>query len=73
MEFVDFKIMFIIALSLMGLVVNSKETSEFKLPTNFKPVSYRLDVTTHLDDQFMFEGVVDIKVSMHELKKNHNN
>jgi len=64
MEFVVFK-MFIIALSLMGSVVNSKETSEFKLPTNFKPVSYRLDVTTHLDDKFMFEGVVDIKVSIH--------
>jgi len=58
--------MFIIALSLMGSVVNSKETSEFKLPTNFKPVSYRLDVTTHLDDKFMFEGVVDIKVSIHK-------
>ncbi|XP_001944764.2 aminopeptidase N [Acyrthosiphon pisum] len=63
MEFVGFKMIFIVALFLMGSVVNSKESSEFKLPTNFKPVSYRLDVTTYLDDKFMFEGVVDIQMT----------
>lgn len=62
---------FIVALSLMGSVVNSKESSEFKLPTNFKPVSYRLDVTTYLDDKFMFEGVVDIQVSLQDLLVTH--
>ncbi|XP_022171836.1 aminopeptidase N-like [Myzus persicae] len=63
MKFVGFKMIFIIALSLMGSVVNSKESSEFKLPTNFKPVNYRLDVTTYLEDKFMFEGMVDIRMS----------
>lgn len=63
MKFVGFKMFFIIALSLMGSVVNSKETSEFKLPTNFKPVSYELHLVTHLEDKFMFEGVVVIRVS----------
>lgn len=61
----------------MGSVVISQETSEFKLPTNFKPVSYRLDVTTHLEDKFMFEGIVDIQVSTqrksNELYKTFNN
>ncbi|XP_008182457.2 aminopeptidase N [Acyrthosiphon pisum] len=60
MEFMSFKMIFIIALSLMGSVVNSKETSDYKLPTNFKPVSYELYVVTHLEDKFMFEGVVSI-------------
>eukprot|EP00102_Acyrthosiphon_pisum_P026390 XP_016663600.1 PREDICTED: uncharacterized protein LOC107884954 [Acyrthosiphon pisum] len=61
MKFVGFKMIFIIALSLMRSVVNSEETSDFKLPTNFKPVSYELNVTTHLEDKFMFEGVVCIR------------
>lgn len=64
MELVGFKMIFIIALSLMGSVVNSKETYEFKLPTNFNPVSYQLNVITHLEDKFMFEGLVYIHVSM---------
>ncbi|XP_016660468.1 aminopeptidase N isoform X2 [Acyrthosiphon pisum] len=63
MKFVGFKMIFIIALSLMGSVVNSEETSDFKLPTNFKPVNYELNVTTHLDDKFMFEGVVCIRMT----------
>nr|BAH72588.1 ACYPI001900 [Acyrthosiphon pisum] len=62
MKFVGFKIIFIIALSLMGSVVNSEETSDFRLPTNFKPVSYELNVVTHLEDKFMFEGVVCIRM-----------
>lgn len=73
MEFVGFKMLFVIALSLMGSVVHSKDSSEFKLPTNFKPVSYRLDVTTYLDDKFMFEGVVDIQVSYFDRDTSHNN
>jgi len=53
----------IIAVSFLMIVVNSsQENSEFRLPTNFKPISYQLDVTTHLDDKFTFDGVVDIKV-----------
>lgn len=53
----------IIAISSLIIgVISSQENSEFRLPTNFKPISYRLDVTTHLDDKFTFEGVVDIKV-----------
>ena len=63
MKFVGFKMIFIVALSLMGSVVNSEETIDFKLPTNFKPVSYELNVVTHLEDKFMFEGVVCIRVS----------
>ncbi|XP_016663890.1 aminopeptidase N-like isoform X2 [Acyrthosiphon pisum] len=63
MKFVGFKMIIIIALSLIGSVVNSQETSEFKLPTNFKPVSYELNVVTHLEDKFMFEGVVCIRMT----------
>lgn len=56
---------FIVGLSLLWAVVGAQQNvSEFRLPTNFKPISYRLDVTTHLDDRFVFEGVVDIKVSV---------
>lgn len=43
-------------------VARSQEVPEYRLPTTFKPVSYRLDVTTHLEDEFTFEGVVNIKV-----------
>ncbi|XP_025198945.1 aminopeptidase N-like [Melanaphis sacchari] len=67
MDFVVFKMIYIIALSLMGLVVNSKEISEFKLPTNFKPISYRLNVTTHLENKFMFEGLIDIQITCVEV------
>ncbi|XP_029346688.1 aminopeptidase N [Acyrthosiphon pisum] len=63
MKFVGFKMIFIVALSLMGSVVNSEETIDFKLPTNFKPVSYELNVVTHLEDKFMFEGVVCIRMT----------
>eukprot|EP00102_Acyrthosiphon_pisum_P019671 XP_016656881.1 PREDICTED: aminopeptidase N isoform X2 [Acyrthosiphon pisum] len=63
MKFVGFKLIFIIALSLMGSVVNSEETSDFKLPTNFKPISYELNVTTYLEDKFVFEGVVGIRMT----------
>ncbi|XP_029344595.1 aminopeptidase 1 isoform X2 [Acyrthosiphon pisum] len=63
MKFVGFKMIFIIALSLMRSFVNSEETSDFKLHTNFKPVSYELNVTTHLEDKFMFEGVVCIRMT----------
>ncbi|XP_060868466.1 aminopeptidase N-like [Metopolophium dirhodum] len=63
MKFVGFKMIFIIALSLLGPVVNSKETSEFKLPTNFNPVSYELYVDTYLEDNFMFDGVVGIRMT----------
>jgi len=73
MEFVGFKMLLILTLSLMGSVVNSKESSDYKLPTNFNPVSYRLDVTTYLDDKFMFEGVVDIQVSSHRRDTSYNN
>ncbi|XP_026808314.1 aminopeptidase N-like [Rhopalosiphum maidis] len=62
MGFVVFKMISIIALFLMGSVENSKDINELKLPTNFKPLSYRLNVTTHLEDKFMFEGVVDIQI-----------
>lgn len=55
---------FIIVLTLlMSVVARSEEIPGYRLPTNFKPISYRLDITTHLDDKFIFEGVVDIKVS----------
>lgn len=73
MEFVGFKMIFIVVLFLMRSVVDSKESSEFKLPTNFNPVSYRLDVTTYLDDQFIFEGVVDIQVSLYSRDIGHIN
>jgi len=73
MDFVVFKMISIIALFLMGSVENSKDINEIKLPTNFKPISYRLNVTTHLEDKFMFEGVVDIQVSIHERDKRHKN
>lgn len=64
MDFEVVKMRFIVALSLVAAaVVHSQKTTEFRLPTNFKPISYRLDVTTHLEDKFVFEGVVDIKVS----------
>jgi len=63
MKFVGFKMIFIIALFLLGSVVNSKETSEFKLPTNFNPFRYELYVDTYLEDEFMFDGVVGIRVS----------
>lgn len=66
MEFGILKMRYIIALSLIGAVAHSEEISEFRLPTNFKPISYRLDITTHLEDKFTFEGIVDIKVSMKE-------
>ncbi|VVC39573.1 Hypothetical protein CINCED_3A003208 [Cinara cedri] len=57
------KMRFIISLTLLWAVVCSAlNSSEFRLPDNFKPISYRLDVTTHLDDKFVFEGVVDIKI-----------
>lgn len=61
-----FKMRFIVGLSLLLWAVAGAQqnVSEFRLPTNFKPISYRLDVTTHLDDRFVFEGVVDIKVSV---------
>ncbi|XP_029342693.1 aminopeptidase N isoform X2 [Acyrthosiphon pisum] len=62
MKFAGFKIIFIIALSLMGSV-KSEETSEFKIPSNFKPVSYELNLVTHLEDKFMFEGVVGIRMT----------
>lgn len=71
MNFVIFKMIYIITLFLLGSIVNSKDI--LKLPTNFKPISYRLNVTTHLEYQFMFEGVVDIQVSTHERDKSHNN
>lgn len=51
----------------MGSAAISKETSEFKLPTNFNPVSYELNVVTHLEDKFMFEGVVGIRVSTQQI------
>ncbi|XP_008186165.1 aminopeptidase N isoform X2 [Acyrthosiphon pisum] len=63
MKFVGFKMIFIIALSLMGSVVNSKETSEFKLPPNFNPTRYELDINTYLEDKFMFEGLATIFVT----------
>lgn len=66
MEFGTFKMRYIIALSLIGAFAHSEDISEFRLPTNFKPISYRLDVTTHLEDKFIFEGIVDIKVSIKE-------
>jgi len=63
MEFGAFRMRYIIALTLLiGAVVRPENISEFRLPSTFKPVSYRLDVTTHLEDKFTFEGVVDIKV-----------
>lgn len=59
-----FKMWYIIALSLLtGEVARSQEVTSHRLPGNFKPATYRLDITTHLDDKFVFEGVVDIKVS----------
>jgi len=63
MELIGFKMIFIVALSLMGSVVNSKETGVFKLPTNFNPFNYEMNVITHLEDKFMFEGLVKIQVS----------
>jgi len=63
MEFAGFKMIFIIALSLMGSVVNSKKVSEFKLPTNFNPVNYQLNINTELEDKFLFAGKVGIHVS----------
>lgn len=56
---------FIIVLTfLMSVVARSEEIAGYRLPTNFKPINYRLDITTHLDDKFIFEGVVDIKVNV---------
>jgi aminopeptidase N len=49
----------------------SQEVPEYRLPTTFKPISYRLDVTTHLENKFTFEGVVDIKVSVRRLTFEH--
>lgn len=54
-----------------SVVVNSKESSEFKLPTNFKPTSYQLDVTTYLEDKFLFEGEVAINVSTNQSDTSH--
>jgi len=48
----------------MTAIVRPQEVSEYRLPADFKPVSYRLDVITHLEDKFTFDGVVDIKASI---------
>lgn len=48
---------------LMRVAARSEKISEYRLPTNFKPTNYRLNIITHLDDKFIFEGVVNIKVS----------
>lgn len=64
MEFKVIKMKFIAtSLMMVAAIVHSKKMTEFRLPMNLKPVSYRLNVTTHLEDKFMFKGVVDIKVS----------
>lgn len=68
MEIGVVKMRFIVVMSLIGAtVVHSQQTTEFRLPTNLKPVSYQLNVTTHLEDKFIFEGVVDIKVSSYNI------
>lgn len=51
-------------LILGAVFARSQEVPEYRLPTTFKPISYRLDVTTHLENKFTFEGVVGIKVSV---------
>lgn len=66
MEFGAFKMRLIVAaLTLIGAFARAQNTavSEFRLPTNFKPISYTLDVTTHLENKFAFEGIVGIRVS----------
>lgn len=63
LTFWDFTMRFIVVLSLIMGFAHSQEISEFRLPKTFKPVSYRLDINTHLD-KFTFDGVVDIKVSV---------
>lgn len=64
LDFKGLNMWFVIVLTfLMCVVARSEEIAEYRLPTNFKPISYRLDITTHLDDRFIFEGVVNIKVS----------
>lgn len=64
MESWRIKMWHIVVLTLMmSVVACSEKISEYRLPKNFKPINYRLNITTHLDDEFIFEGVVEIKVS----------
>lgn len=65
MEFGVFKMTFTVAaLFLIGASARPEMPhSGFRLPSEFKPISYDLTVITHLEDKFQFEGVVHIKVS----------
>lgn len=60
MEMIMFKISYIIGLSLIGTIVQS---DDIWLPNNIKPILYKINKTIHLENEFKFEGTVNIKVS----------
>uniref|UniRef100_A0A2S2QD74 Aminopeptidase N n=1 Tax=Sipha flava TaxID=143950 RepID=A0A2S2QD74_9HEMI len=61
--YVEMRFAVALFLVLGAAFARSQEVPEYRLPTTFKPISYRLDVTTHLENKFTFEGVVDIKIT----------
>ncbi|XP_050433287.1 aminopeptidase N-like [Adelges cooleyi] len=57
------RLMVLVLLSIAA-AVNSQQVSNYRLPKTMKPMSYRLDIITHLDvDNFKFEGSVYIKIT----------
>ncbi|XP_050540509.1 aminopeptidase N-like [Daktulosphaira vitifoliae] len=49
---------------LIAAVLSQEEADKFRLPNNMKPLSYRLDIITHLNEgNFRFEGAVEIKIT----------